>query len=138
MQTEMDKVQDDKDAQQVAIDSLKMQSDRDQMLASDQAYRAQANKQAQQGVIDSLKIKTALDKIALLSAAEQHLLTTGELLLDTVYFENNQAVLTLNSKPYLKFIATLLMKYPKLHIEVAGHTDNVGTVTYNNTSGVST
>jgi len=57
---------------------------------------------------------------------EQQLLTTGLLLLDAVYFETGKAQISINSFPYLNIIGKMLTKYPKLQIEVSGHTDNVG------------
>jgi outer membrane protein OmpA-like peptidoglycan-associated protein len=65
------------------------------------------------------------------SDAEQQLLSTGNLLMDAVYFKSGKADISINSEPYLKIIAKMLTKYPKLRIEVAGHTDNVGNVNYN-------
>jgi outer membrane protein OmpA-like peptidoglycan-associated protein len=65
------------------------------------------------------------------SDAEKQLLSTGMLILDAVYFESGKAEISMNSKPYLTIIAKMLAKYPKLHLEVGGHTDNVGTYTKN-------
>jgi outer membrane protein OmpA-like peptidoglycan-associated protein len=53
------------------------------------------------------------------------------MLLDAVYFETGKTVLTINSKPYLNIIGKMLLKYPKLQIEVAGYTDNIGGKDYN-------
>lgn len=58
--------------------------------------------------------------------AEKQLLSTGLLLMDAVYFETNKTDISINSNPYLTIIAKMLTKYPKLHVEIAGHTDNVG------------
>ena len=60
------------------------------------------------------------------SDAEKQLLSTGLLLMDAVYFETGKTDISINSKPYLNIIAKMLVKYNRLHIEVAGHTDNVG------------
>jgi outer membrane protein OmpA-like peptidoglycan-associated protein len=89
---------------------------------------------------DSLTEKTRQDSAALAemnkkleeerakrSDMEKQLLSTGLLLLDAVYFETGKAEISKNSEPYLKIIAKMLVKYPKLKIEVAGHTDNTGT-----------
>jgi outer membrane protein OmpA-like peptidoglycan-associated protein len=65
------------------------------------------------------------------SAMENQLLTTGLLVLDAVYFETNRTDISINSKPYLDMLAKMLTKYPKLKIEVDGHTDNVGDAAYN-------
>jgi outer membrane protein OmpA-like peptidoglycan-associated protein len=62
---------------------------------------------------------------------ENQLLTTGMLVMDAVYFETAKADISLNSKPYLTMLAKMLTKYPKLQIEVDGHTDNVGNDSYN-------
>lgn len=62
---------------------------------------------------------------------ESQLLTTGLLVMDAVYFETGKAVVSINSMPYLNMLAKMLTKYPKLRIEVAGHTDNVGSDAYN-------
>jgi outer membrane protein OmpA-like peptidoglycan-associated protein len=43
-----------------------------------------------------------------------------------VYFETGKADISINSFPYLNIIGKMLTKYPKLQIEVSGHTDNVG------------
>ena len=37
-----------------------------------------------------------------------------------------KAKISINSKPYLNLVGKMLSKYPKLQIEMAGHTDNVG------------
>ncbi|MBN2037504.1 MAG: OmpA family protein, partial [Chitinispirillaceae bacterium] len=55
----------------------------------------------------------------------------GELLLDAVYFKTGETIISINSKPYLNIISIMLLKYPKLQIEVAGHTDNIGGMDYN-------
>jgi outer membrane protein OmpA-like peptidoglycan-associated protein len=65
------------------------------------------------------------------SDAEKQLLSTGLLLLDAVYFETGKTDISINSKPYLNIIAKMLTKYPKLSIEISGHTDNVGGANYN-------
>jgi outer membrane protein OmpA-like peptidoglycan-associated protein len=63
--------------------------------------------------------------------AENQLLSTGLLMMDAVYFESAKAEISINSKPYLNIIAKMLTKYPNLQIEVAGHTDNIGSESYN-------
>ncbi|MBW8889241.1 MAG: OmpA family protein [Fibrobacteres bacterium] len=65
------------------------------------------------------------------SEMENQLLTTGLLVLDAVYFETGRTEISINSKPYLDMLAKMLTKYPKLQIEVDGHTDNVGGDVYN-------
>jgi outer membrane protein OmpA-like peptidoglycan-associated protein len=65
------------------------------------------------------------------SEMENQLLTTGLLVLDAVYFETGRTEISINSKPYLDMLAKMLTKYPKLQIEVDGHTDNVGNDAYN-------
>ncbi len=72
-----------------------------------------------------------LEEISKRSDAEKQLLSTGLLLLDAVYFETGKTDISINSKPYLNIIAKMLTKYDKLQIEVAGHTDNIGSAAYN-------
>jgi outer membrane protein OmpA-like peptidoglycan-associated protein len=89
--------------------------------------------------VDSMTQKAREDSIALAdlkkkldeerskrSDAEKQLLSTGLLLLDAVYFESNKTQISINSFPYLNIIGKMLTKYPKLQIEVSGHTDNIG------------
>ncbi|MBN1129150.1 MAG: OmpA family protein [Chitinispirillaceae bacterium] len=93
---------------------------------------------------DSLAKKAQQDSIALAetqkrleeerskrSDAEKQLLSTGLLLLDAVYFETGKAEISINSYPYLNIIGKMLTKYPKLQIEVSGHTDNIGRLNMN-------
>jgi outer membrane protein OmpA-like peptidoglycan-associated protein len=79
---------------------------------------------------DSLALAESQKNLALekskRSEAEKQLLSTGLLLMDAVYFETNKTDISINSKPYLNIIAKMLTKYTKLRIEVAGHTDDVG------------
>lgn len=63
--------------------------------------------------------------------AEKQLLSTGLLLLDAVYFESGKTEISINSRPYLNIIGKMLLKYPKLQLEVSGHTDNVGGMSAN-------
>jgi outer membrane protein OmpA-like peptidoglycan-associated protein len=67
------------------------------------------------------------------SEMENQLLTTGLLVMDAVYFEPGRTEISLNSKPYLDMLSKMLVKYPKLQIEVAGHTDNIGRDDFNQT-----
>jgi outer membrane protein OmpA-like peptidoglycan-associated protein len=112
---------------------------------ADSLAQATAAADARKKVIaDSLATKAYQDSVILaatqraLSAekskrsdAEKQLLSTGLLLMDAVYFETGMTNISINSKPYLNIIAKMLVKYPKLEIQVAGHTDNVGGSDYN-------
>jgi outer membrane protein OmpA-like peptidoglycan-associated protein len=90
---------------------------------------------AKKATADSLALLESAKNLAIekskRSDAENKLLSTGELLLDAVYFKTNETIISINSKPYLNIIGKMLLKYPKLQIEVAGYTDNVGDATYN-------
>lgn len=89
-------------------------------------------------------MKARNDSLALVDAAarlkeerakrsdmEKQLLTTGLLVMDAVYFETGKTDISINSEPYLTLIAKMLTKYPKLQVEIGGHTDNVGGLAYN-------
>jgi len=65
------------------------------------------------------------------SETEQVLLESGMIVLDAVYFETGKADIHRNSKPYLKTLAKMLVKYPKLKLEIGGHTDNTGSLQVN-------
>jgi outer membrane protein OmpA-like peptidoglycan-associated protein len=104
----------DSSARANAIDSLKRRNAMMVQQARDNASR-----------IDDLKRKLELER-SKRSDAEKQLLSTGLLLLDAVYFETGKSQISINSFPYLNIIGKMLSKYPKLQIEVAGHTDNIG------------
>ncbi|MBN2188409.1 MAG: OmpA family protein [Chitinispirillaceae bacterium] len=104
----------DSSARANAIDSLKRRNTQLVQLAGENAAR-----------IDDLKRKLELER-SRRSDAEKNLLSTGMLLLDAVYFETGRSQISINSYPYLNIIGKMLSKYPKLQIEIAGHTDNTG------------
>jgi outer membrane protein OmpA-like peptidoglycan-associated protein len=61
------------------------------------------------------------------SKAEQDFLSTGMLTLDnSVQFQSGRADIPHNARSYLALTARMLAKYPKLRIEIGGHTDNIG------------
>jgi len=115
----------------------KMQMDSMQRKADDdaQASKAAADVLAKKATADSLALIQAASNLAYekgkRSEAEKQLLSTGDLLLDAVYFKSGMTVISINSKPYLNIIGKMLLKYPKLQIEVAGYTDNIGGIDYN-------
>ena len=112
------------------LDSMQRKADDDA-----RANKAAADVLAQKATADSLALiqaaRNLAEEKAKRSDAEKRLLSTGELLLDAVYFETGKTIISINSKPYLNIIGKMLLKYPKLQIEVAGHTDNVGGIDYN-------
>ena len=112
------------------MDSMQRKSDNDA-----QASMTAADAAATKATADSLALIRAAGDLAYekgkRSDAERQLLSTGALLLDAVYFETGKTIISINSKPYLNIIGKMLLKYPKLQIEVAGHTDNVGGTDYN-------
>jgi outer membrane protein OmpA-like peptidoglycan-associated protein len=119
---------------QIQLDSLQQSADNEAAaLAAITASNAEVL--AQKAEADSLALVQAGVDLALekdkRSDAEKKLLSTGELLLDAVYFESGKTVVSINSKPYLNIIGKMLLKYPKLQIEVAGYTDNTGSADFN-------
>jgi outer membrane protein OmpA-like peptidoglycan-associated protein len=90
---------------------------------------------AQKAKQDSLALLEAAKRLeeerAKRSDMEKQLLTTGLLVMDAVYFETGKTNISINSEPYLTLIAKMLTKYPKLMVEIGGHTDNVGGLKYN-------
>jgi len=112
------------------MDSMRLKASNDA-----QTSQAIADLQTKKAYADSIALVRAAGDLAYekekRSDAEKQLLSTGELLLDAVYFKTGKTIISINSKPYLNIIGKMLVKYPKLQIEVAGHTDNVGSVDYN-------
>jgi outer membrane protein OmpA-like peptidoglycan-associated protein len=112
------------------LDSMQRKADDDA-----RANKAAADVLAQKATADSLALiqaaRNLAEEKAKRSDAEKRLLSTGELLLDAVYFETGKTIISINSKPYLNIIGKMLLKYPKLQIEVAGYTDNIGGKEYN-------
>ncbi len=140
-----------RDAEKARLDSLSRlaleeQARRAQWMADSLARKAKedslmrANESdAARRRADSLAAKAAQDSIALAEARksleeerakrtdwEKEFLRTGVLNLEALYFETGRAAISINSKPYLNLIGKMLSKYPKLQMEIAGHTDNVG------------
>ena len=55
----------------------------------------------------------------------------GSITLEGVTFETNSAKLTSTSRPVLDKVAAAMSKYPRLKVEVQGHTDSSGADAYN-------
>lgn len=56
-----------------------------------------------------------------------------KIVLKNIFFDFNKFTLRPESTSELERLVALLKKYPKLKIEISGHTDNVGSETYNKT-----
>lgn len=116
---------------------LEMQAQLKLLQAKEAALAAEElERRRQMGISDSIRAKRIQDSIAMANALDQEkskrsslerdLLKTGVANLESVYFENGKTTLAINSKPYLQMVGQILAKYPKLKIEVGGHTDNKG------------
>lgn len=64
------------------------------------------------------QLKAALDK-------------DGRVLLYGIYFDTDESTLKPESEKQLSQIVSLLLSYPKFHLEIQGHTDNQGKPDYN-------
>jgi outer membrane protein OmpA-like peptidoglycan-associated protein len=117
---------------QALADSLGRKSRQDSLAMADSG--AASRRRA-----DSLAARAKQDSLALLDAQrrldeershrsdwEKEFLRTGVLNLEALYFETGRAEISINSKPYLNLVGKMLSKYPKLRMEIAGHTDNTG------------
>ncbi|MDR0305435.1 MAG: OmpA family protein [Chitinispirillales bacterium] len=103
----------------------------DDSVAMAEAMRVSEEAARQQREADSIVLaetKKRLDEErARRTEAEQSFLSTGMLTLDNaVQFQSGRTDIPHNAKPYLTIIAKMLVKYPKLKIEIGGHTDNIG------------
>lgn len=130
-------------AQQKALsDSLSrrqnelLEKERQLKLKEDSLAMAEQDRRRQRGVADSLEARRIQDSIAMAKKLEEEkgkrgdlereLLKSGVAKLEALYFENGKTAISLNSKPYLQMVGQILAKYPKLKLEVGGHTDNKG------------
>ena len=145
-------VQNGSDAAKARMDSLAMvdKAQRDSLALTGKAKQdsfsmaeksrkdslamAQMEEKARQ---DSLRLGQANQRLneerSKRTEMENQLLSTGLLVMDAVYFETGRTEISMNSKPYLNMLSKMLAKYPKLQIEVGGHTDNVGSDASNQT-----
>jgi outer membrane protein OmpA-like peptidoglycan-associated protein len=129
------------DAQARAAQSKSDSAMRAAAAANAATAAANAASARQKAISDSIAAKARQDSIAAArrleeerakrSDMEKQLLTTGLLVMDAVYFETGKTQISINSEPYLTLIAKMLVKYPKLQVEIGGHTDNVGGLAYN-------
>jgi outer membrane protein OmpA-like peptidoglycan-associated protein len=110
-------------ARKAKLDSIAMAKSREeeQRKADSLAQKAREDSIA----MADLKLKLEEER-SKRSDAEKQLLSTGLLILDAVYFQSGKSQISINSFPYLNIIGKMLTKYPKLQIEVSGHTDNIG------------
>ena len=60
------------------------------------------------------------------SEKETQLLDTGVIRLQNINFDFNKASIKPESLPVLDEVATILLQYPMLNLEIGGHTDNTG------------
>jgi outer membrane protein OmpA-like peptidoglycan-associated protein len=107
-----------------------------QLRAAAEGREAQLRAQAEQKrIADSIALadvnKRLAEEKAKRSAAEQQMLSTGMLVLDGVFFVTGKAEIQLNSRGYLTTLAKMLVRYPKLRMEIGGHTDNTGSLQTN-------
>jgi outer membrane protein OmpA-like peptidoglycan-associated protein len=120
----------------VSGDSLRQKANADALrhkhsIDSVQAVLAALVRKAQADSVTNVELMAEAKRLLALekerrSDLEKKLLTTGMLILDAVYFESGKTEISMNSKPYLKIIGKMLERYPKLQLEVGGHTDNRG------------
>lgn len=61
------------------------------------------------------------------SEKETQLLNTGVIRLQNINFDLNKASIKAASLPILDEVASILLQYPTLTLEIGGHTDNTGT-----------
>ncbi len=131
-QTDVKRISDSRESlrQRVESDSLaaaqcKRTSDSIAAVVGVQLRKSQSDSMALVLALAEGKRLLAIEKDRR-SEIEKKLLTTGMLILDAVYFESGKADISMNSKPYLQIIGKMLERYPKLQLEVGGHTDNLG------------
>lgn len=84
-------------------------------------------------IVTTMKgVKTVVNNIStgpLAQRIEEMIIQT--LRLQNIYFDFNTAIIRKESQPSLDRIAELFKKYPNTTCTIEGHTDNIGTVEYN-------
>jgi outer membrane protein OmpA-like peptidoglycan-associated protein len=127
--------ENDKAALKSSQDSILFLNSKENETRRIDSMQNNADAYALKATADSLALKKVENNLAreksYSSDAERQLLSTGNLLLDAVYFNSGKTTVSMNSKPYLNDIGTMLLKYPKLQITVMGHTDNIGSMESN-------
>ena len=113
-----------------AMLARKAKADSSAIAKARETQKRRVDSMAQKSREDSIKIADMTKKLAEERSKrpdmEKQLLSTGLLIMDAIYFETGKAQISINSFPYLNIIGKMLANYPKLQIEVSGHTDNVG------------
>lgn len=61
----------------------------------------------------------------------EQLKTGGSFVVNNIFFDYNEATLSATSKPELERVIALMQERPTLSLEIHGHTDNVGSASYN-------
>ena len=74
----------------------------------------------------ALMEKVGVTKTAQPDSVFRDLKVNDKIRLDNVYFDQSSYILRKESYPQLDMLLNTLKSYPKLVIEIAGHTDNVG------------
>lgn len=84
-------------------------------------------------VVDIVEAKAREQKMVMVKAEEmsRQISTTGSVALYGIYFDFNKADIKPESEPTLEQIAKLLKDNPQLKLLVVGHTDNVGSFSFN-------
>ncbi|MGH7900472.1 MAG: OmpA family protein [Thermodesulfobacteriota bacterium] len=84
-------------------------------------------------VVDIIEAKTREKKMVTIEAGEmaKQIASTGSVALYGIFFDFNKADIKPESEPTLDQIAMLLREAPELKLLVVGHTDNVGTFSFN-------
>ncbi len=84
-------------------------------------------------IVDVLETKAREQKMVTVSSGEmaQAISTGGRIALYGIYFDFNKADVKPESDPTLEQIARLLKESPSLKVLVVGHTDNVGSFSFN-------
>jgi OmpA-OmpF porin, OOP family len=84
-------------------------------------------------IVDILKTKTREQKMVTVNAEEMAaaISNQGRIALYGIYFDFNKSEVKPESDPTLEQIATLLKKQSALKLLVVGHTDNVGSFSFN-------
>lgn len=102
------------------------------ILEPQKKYAFRAERQGFYAINESLDLSDVFDYQEITKDLFLAPLEIGQRIrLNNVFFEYNKATLTAESKAELNRLIKLLNDNPKIHIELAGHTDNQGSDDYN-------
>lgn len=96
----------------------------------DREYALSVEKQGYVFYSETISL-TALNGTSSFNIPLQQISVGNFIVLKNIYFQTNSSICKDESRPELATIGRFMRQNPTVHIEIAGHTDNIGNATYN-------